>query len=262
MASSFSSRTLSASRNARRGSLTPLCFMVALFLPVVASANPGTYVWWELESSNVQYTGLDQGSGRALQFWVSDNLPLYQFQFVMKMANDQTSTNGLSAYRTNLWRGTPVAGNSLGRMTNDPLTGELNPLYWSGAAGFQSGSVNANESLIINYGRSGAGSDAKLNALNSPQAFIRLNLTIDVSGAEMQKCSVWQTVGAGLFRTQPPSPNQVCFGPNPAVNGSVAVSTWPEAALTLPVITVHGIPEPATLALFGVGLLVLVRRRG
>ena len=179
MASNFSSRIVSAIRKMQCGFLASICLLALLLAPAPTWANPGTFVWWELENSNVPYSNLEQGMGQALQFEVSNNLLHYEFQFVMKMANDQTANNGLSAYRTNLWRGTEV-GNDRGMMTNDPLTGELNPLGWSGAASYQSGSINTNESLIMNYGRSGGTGDQKLNAFNSPKAFIRLNLTIDL----------------------------------------------------------------------------------
>jgi hypothetical protein len=118
---------------------------------------------------------------------------------------------------------------------------------------------------MSNYRRGrGSNSETTLSASNGPQDFIRFTMRLNVPTiAPTEHHSVFQSVGPGLFASLPIAGDRsVYFGPNAGVPGATNVSTWAAASQTLPVIDICKIPEPATLAIFGVGLLMLVRRRG
>jgi hypothetical protein len=91
-------------------------------------------------------------------------------------------------------------------------------------------------------------------------------MTIRITDTAEEFCDwhyVFQTVGSGAYGWAPPTPatlNKVVFGQNAFVYGNTEVQT-PNYDTLLPVIAIHAIPEPATLALLGFGFLALLRRR-
>lgn len=241
--------------------------LLALALVAVATsaANATTYVWWELESASCPTTVTSHGQGSTLYIEAEKTAPgEYIFNLGMWIATDGTggTTNGMSCERNNLWRGPDTAMT----MGNDPAAANLNPLGWSGSAGFTAGSQNNGDAFIMNLGRARQSGGTVVGGGLSYK-FIDFQVVINAPlGQEF--CSVhniYQTVGSTLYAWAPATPltlNKVVFGANPFVYGNTKVETFAAASDTeLPVIVIHTIPEPATLALLGFGALALLRRR-
>ena len=83
------------------------------------------------------------------------------------------------------------------------------------------------------------------------QAVMSFNMTCGLPDPPCCPCDVYAGVGQQKFA---PAGSMITFGPNDPVTGDVAGGCLP-----LPVITC--IPEPATIALLGFGVLALIRRR-
>ncbi len=168
------------------------------------------------------------------------------------------TTNGCTAHRNTLWRGPDTTLT----MENDPLVGLLNPLNWNGTRGY--GSQNSGEKLIGDWGRSrGAGEPVIGGTTNNNLKMLSMTLKVDCYSMDAcQWIYVYQTVGTGLYGYLPYAGRKVFFGPNAWVYGTTAVDTWAEASQTLPVVGIQfsGIAEPASLALLGLGVFMVVRR--
>ncbi len=242
--------------------------LAAALVAIMATAsNAATYVWWELEGSNCDAVATGYGQGQALVIEKPLVAPegFYEFTLVMRMACDfGADTQGLTGYRTSLWRGEDLTMLSVNPTEAVPFgdeatVGLLNPFGWSGT---KSGTINNGPKVISSYGRNRQSGGTTLSPFNSPQNFIRFTLRIEQPAEEYGDTHVlYQTVGVGLFAQVPLANNRVFFGPNPDVAGGTAVDAWSAASLTVPVITIHAVPEPATLALLGFGFLALLRRR-
>jgi hypothetical protein len=240
--------------------------LLALALVAVATtaANATTYVWWEIESASTAYTVTSHGQGQTLVIEAYKTEPgIYTFNLGMWIATDGTggTVNGMSCERNNLWRGTDTAMT----MGNTPEDANLNPLAWTGSAGSTAGSQNNGDSFIKNLGRARQSGGEVVGG--TALKFINFTLIINAPLGE-QVCDthyIYQTVGSTLYAWAPATPltlNKVVFGANPFVYGNTKVETFALASDTeLPVIAIHTIPEPATLALLGFGALALLRRR-
>jgi hypothetical protein len=250
MASNVTSRVIFTFTNY----LILLCVAVVLIGTGTASADPGTYVWWQLDSGDG--SAITSGMGQTLQIVPAAGSFAHQYNLSMWIATDATpNTSGCTGYRNHIWRGSDHDM----AMTNDPTTGLLNPLGWTGPSGYTAGTLNNGDYLIANYGRARGAGAQPINAVTGPLKLIAM--TVQVTGSNSPHY-IYQTVGTNLYGWNPVTPptlNIVTFGANSSVYGGAAVNTWSAASQTLPVIAI--IPEPATLALFGVGLLMLTRRR-
>jgi hypothetical protein len=254
MASNFASHIVGTIRSAVGICLIPLLLVMVSLWPATAAANPGTTVWWQLDSGDGAV--VQSGAGQTLEITPTPGSFAHLYNFSMWIANDAAvGTGGLTRYFNNIWRG-PDHDMT---MISDPMEGLLNPLGWTGPAGYTAGSVNDGDFLIANYGRARASGGQTIWAGNSPLKVI--TITIQITGPTSPHY-IYQTVGASLYGWNPPVPptlNQVAFSPNPFVYGGTAVMTWPDAAGTLPVIAI--IPEPATPALLGFVLVAMTRTR-
>lgn len=257
---------------------------LALVAITATAANATTWVWWELEGSNCGATATTQGRLHTLVIEKptipEPPIPYYEFNLVMKMSNDSTgATQGLTGYGTGLWVRPQDVGIKTFAAPFDPnnpsgipyfgdeaTTGLLNPLNWSGT---KSGNVNQGQQILDNYGRKNAGTaQPGLNATNCGgldvgKAFIRFTLRINVTTEPYSELEyLYQAVDDAAFGHRPVTPAQlVVFGPNTGVAANIAVNDWATVGGYQPVIQIHAVPEPATLALFGLGLLGLIRRR-
>lgn len=236
---------------------------LALVAMVATSASATTTVWWTMDSSNCQATASIVNSQLIIEKPLHAPAGFYEFTLTMHMSNDSAAaTQGLTSYRTNIWRGPDTLMTWAAPLTptqygDESTVGLLNPLAWGGTKG---GNVNTGDYIAQAYGRGRSGSQTPLNTSNSPADFIRFTLRIDQADEQYSAThNIYQTVGAGFFAHLPAQ--EVVFGSNPAVAGGTVVSSWATASATLPVIVIHAIPEPATLVLFGLGLVGLLRRR-
>jgi len=237
---------------------------LAMLATVATAANADINVWWQLDGSNCDAALLSQGEGRTLHadIPVCALAGFYELELSMWISTDgAASTNGCVSYRNNLWRGTDATLT----MEGDPVAGNLNPLNWTGPAGYDAGSINNGDSLIMDWGRGRAAGQPAIWTDNSPLKVIEMRLRLNEPSVQFGPVtSVWQSVGANRFVwvPLPATLNKVFFGPNPWVYGNAAVDTFAEASDTeLPVIWITSIPEPTPLALLGLGLVMLSRRR-
>jgi hypothetical protein len=221
---------------------------LALVAIISSAASANTWVWWELESSN---NGAFANGGKGLPLRIFSGVMVppgdYTFTLVMKMQTDATvATKGLIGYAMHLWRGPDTRVSSISD-TN------LNPLSWTLAP---TGTGTAGEKILADYGRA-RGAATELGVGQTAQTFVRMTLATPYF---CEGLSIYQSVAAGRFAFAPPTANTVYFGGNPGVSGATAVNFWNTASATFPVI-LFDVPEPATAALLGLGLLLLTRDR-
>jgi hypothetical protein len=247
---------------------------LALVAITATAANATTFVWWEMESSNCEATAVG-GEGQTLVIEKPLLAPagFYEFQLVMKMRNNSTGTSGLTGYGTSLWMppedvgiktfsgpfdpNNPSTPTPIPYFGDESTTGLLNPLAWTGS---KSGNVNVGQKILDNYGRKRASGQAAFG-VQGVKDWIRFTLRINVPNEPYSETEyLYQSVGAALYASTVPT-QTVVFGPNTAVPGGTMVDDWATVHAYMPVIQIHAIPEPATLALFGLGLLGLIRRR-
>ena len=236
---------------------------VAVF---ATNALAGINAWWQLDGSNCAAFAAQQGEGQQLQIIAPPEAPngqYYEFALSMYIATDAADPGqGCRTHRNNLWRGT----DDQLEMAGDPWAGLLNPLAWTGSAGYLAGSQNDGDHLIENYGRGNRpDTEVPISASNSPQSMLTLTLRINASALGRADREIWQSVGYALYSWYPLIPmsaNQVIFGDNPPVYGYTSVETFAAASDTeRPVITV-GVPEPATLLLLLLGGVAVMNRPG
>lgn len=243
---------------------------LAVLAMTVTAANASTYVWWTLESANTPAVATESGLGHQLVI----EKPLsagpdgyYEFTLKMWIDNDAaTSTQGCKQHRTSLYKNAtenatwqrPADG------TGDGTIGNLDPLGWETA---YSGTtyINQGQRIFANYGRATSSTSKMLWNDNSPLAFIIFVLRIPEAEEQFSQWHYfYQVVGAQSFSLTPATTagRAVYFGSNTAVGGNLTnQDTWAVAQTKTPVIAIHATPEPATLALLGLGLLGLIRRR-
>lgn len=228
---------------------------LALVGMATTAAAADTYVWWDLVGSNCEAVVKEAGQGHTLVIEkpLIATAGFYEFELIMKMSNTvANSTQGLTGYGTNLFKDA-ADPDAPAIMAASWVNG--NPLSWTGTV---SGNINVGNKILDNTGRKTATGNQRLYAGNSPQSFITLVLRINVATEEF--CDwhyFYQSVGAALYAQAPVGAHNVFFGPNPSVYGNAQV----EQPVGLPVIAIHAVPEPATLALLGFGFLALIRRR-
>lgn len=229
---------------------------LALVAMATSAASAATTVWWEMVGSNCGATSTG-GSGQTLVIEKPLVAPagFYEFELVMKASADAAaSTQGMTGYRSTLWM--PPADVGIKTLTAAVVD---NPFNWTPAPVLN---INVGQRLFDNSGRARGTGQQPLYAGNSPQILMHITLKINVPTEPFcEEEFIYQTVGLGLFGYAPLGQNTVKFGPNNFVPGGTAVDTWAGASATLPVIRIHAIPEPATLALLGFGFLALLRRR-
>ena len=220
---------------------------LAIVAMVATSAQATAFVWWQMDAGPAGATATG-GNGQTLNISGAAG----DYSLSMWIATDAAlATQGTTCYRNNIWRGAD-AGLT---MNGDPMTGLLDPLGWTGTAGYTSGSQNSGDALILNWGKARSGTQTPISAANSPIKVIVMSLTVGAGAHD-----VYQTVGASLFAWNPPIPttlNLVKFGPNANVAGGTSVNNMPTGLQPV----IHFVPEPTTLALLGLGLLGLIRRR-
>jgi len=222
---------------------------LALVALVTSAASANTWVWWELAGSN---NGATATQGKGLQLAITPGAQPagdWTFDLVMKVSTDATvATKGLTGYATNLWRGADTT------LTATNIQ-NLDPMGWGSTYVYHQ--VPGADQLLNNEGRARSQS-SQSGVGGTPVTMI--SLTIDVpAGVYDAGKGLIQSVGASLFAFVPLTGNSVMFGSNPLVAGATAPATMPG---TTPVIAFGAFtPEPATLALLGLGFLGLIRRR-
>jgi len=234
--------------------------LVAMF---VTAAHADTYVWWTLDGSNCNAYATDSGKGKALLIEKPLVAPagFYEFTLTMHMTNDAGSTQGLTQERTSLWKN----ATDTATFSSDPVTSNLDAMAAEGGWATTYNTVNQGQQIFQDYGRMTASGTPKFNSTSGERNWIQFTLRIpEGSEAFSTTHNYYHVPGQHAFAMTPPTTagRRVYFGSNPAVSGNLTTyDTWAIAGATLPVIVIHAIPEPATLALFGLGLLGLIRRR-
>lgn len=223
---------------------------LAIVAMVATSAQATAFVWWQMDSGPAGSSATGGVQGQTLNI----TGPAGDYNLSIWIATDAAlATQGTTAYRNNLWR-----SNAGLTMVGDPMGGGLlNPLGWTGTSGYTAGSQNSGDALVLNWGRARASGQTTISASNSPIKVYTLTVNVGTAGLV---ADIFQTVGASLYGWAPVTPtslNQVAFGPNAAVYGGLAANAMPTNAVAM----VHFIPEPTTLALLGLGLIGLIRRR-
>lgn len=213
---------------------------LAAMFALPALSHGAAQIWWTLDGGDASL--VSSGVGQALVVETGDAAQVYSFTATM-WAN--VTAPALYSANTTLSADGPVAASSW--VAVPPTGGAETPAGGLNTPG--AGDIATNFGAATFSGPGYIGNDINLGTLT---------FTIDKTGGPTGAVNIFARVGNGLFGTSDFGTATVDYGPNLGVNGGVV-----GASGNMPVITINEavIPEPATLSLFGIGVLALIRRR-
>lgn len=223
--------------------LLVVAMVAALGVPAVSYGS--AQIWFTLDSGDA--IGSTGGVDQTLVIDRLDAAQVYNFTVQMWAT---VSPTGLYSHNTTLMAD--------GAASSSPLMDAAGPP--DGSFSFASPGTGAGTAgpgnILNNFGN---GTFSGNGWIGNAIPLGKLTLTVDDTSGVPGDISIFAKVGTGSYGIQGGGfETQVFFGPNPAVTGQGAAGIGFGA---LPIITIREIPEPASLTLFGIGAIALLRRR-